>query len=281
MHALEKALLRYFGKGHFAPAEHHHALRKPHLARLALPEFGCHFRHALADGFRRLFRCHAVEVRARRRRRRRCVGHLVGYRRGDPDARNVDAELLRHHLRHLEIKPLPHLRAAMVHLDRTIGVDMHQRARLVEMLEREGNAELHRIERNPLLQIAACGIETCDLLAPRAIVGTPLQFPDKLLEDVVLDRHAIGRHVPAFGVEVALADFQRISAELHCDLVHHPLGKHHALRPAKAAKRCVGNRIGLHPVRADANLRIEIGIVCVEHRAVIDAKRQVRRIAAA
>ena len=46
---------------------------------------------------------------------------------------SVDAELLGHHLRHLDVEPLPHLGAAVVQMDRAVLIDVHQRAGLVEM----------------------------------------------------------------------------------------------------------------------------------------------------
>jgi hypothetical protein len=71
-----------------------------------------------------------------------------------------DAELLGHHLRHLDEQPLPHLGAAVVQVHRAVGVDVHQRAGLVEVDQRERDAELHRRQRDALLQdAAACGVE--------------------------------------------------------------------------------------------------------------------------
>ena len=43
------------------------------------------------------------------------------------------AELVRDHLRHLGVQALAHLGAAVVHQDRAVGVDVHQRAGLVEV----------------------------------------------------------------------------------------------------------------------------------------------------
>jgi ribosomal 50S subunit-associated protein YjgA (DUF615 family) len=46
------------------------------------------------------------------------------------------AQLVRHHLRHLGVQALAHLGAAVVHQHRAVGVDMHQRAGLVECVAR-------------------------------------------------------------------------------------------------------------------------------------------------
>ena len=64
----------------------------------------------------------------------------------------LDAEFLGHHLRHLDIEPLPHLGAAVIEMHRAVGIDMDQRAGLVQVGEGEGDAELHRRQRQALLQ---------------------------------------------------------------------------------------------------------------------------------
>ena len=105
-------------------------------------------RHAGLDRARRDARRHAVEVGA---------GGGGGRRRCSAPSRCVvavmrtrsmrDAELLRHHLRDLDVEPLPHLGAAVVEVHGAVLVDVHQRAGLVEMGEREADAELHRRQR--------------------------------------------------------------------------------------------------------------------------------------
>ena len=44
-----------------------------------------------------------------------------------------DVEVVGDDLRHLDVQPLPHLGAAVVQLDRAVGVDVDQRAGLVEV----------------------------------------------------------------------------------------------------------------------------------------------------
>ncbi len=65
---------------------------------------------------------------------------------------SVHAERLGHHLRHLDMEPLPHLGAAVAQMDRAVAIDMHQRAGLVVPGRRERDAELHRRQRDALLQ---------------------------------------------------------------------------------------------------------------------------------
>jgi hypothetical protein len=62
-------------------------------------------------------------------------------------------------LRHLGVQALAHLRAAVVHEHRAVGVDVHQRAGLVEVRDVERDAELHRRERDALLQHRAARVE--------------------------------------------------------------------------------------------------------------------------
>ena len=90
----------------------------------------------LLDLPRRVLRRHAVEVGAGRGGGRRGVRHLAGRRRGDLHLVDVDLELFGHHLRHLDVEPLPHLGAAMVQVDRAVVIDMHQRAGLVVVRSR-------------------------------------------------------------------------------------------------------------------------------------------------
>ena len=55
-----------------------------------------------------------------------------------------------HHLRHLDVEPLPHLGAAVVEVDRAVAIDVHQRAGLVVPGRGEGDAELDRRQRDAL-----------------------------------------------------------------------------------------------------------------------------------
>ena len=59
-----------------------------------------------------------------------------------------DAELFRRDLRYLLEQALAHFRAAVIEVDGAVLIDVHQRAGLVEMGERERNAELHRRQRD-------------------------------------------------------------------------------------------------------------------------------------
>ena len=65
------------------------------------------------------------------------------------------------------------------------------------------------------------------------------------------------------------------------DRVHHPLDRHHPLRPAEAAEGGVGDGVGLEPVRDDLDRGEVIAIVGVEHRPVVDREAEVGGGAAA
>ena len=63
-----------------------------------------------------------------------------------------DAEFLRRHLRDFLKQALAHFRAAVIEVNRAVLIDVHQRAGLIEMRERERNAEFHRRQRDAALQ---------------------------------------------------------------------------------------------------------------------------------
>ena len=64
----------------------------------------------------------------------------------------VDAELLRDHLRDLGEQPLPHLGAAVIQVHGAVVIDVHQGPGLIEHDVGERNAELDRREREPALE---------------------------------------------------------------------------------------------------------------------------------
>ena len=88
---------------------------------------------------------------------------------------------MRHHLRHLGVQALAHLGAAVVHEHRAVGVDMHQRAGLVEVRDVERDAELHRRQRQALLQHRARRVEGGDGGAPRGVVAVALELGDQFV----------------------------------------------------------------------------------------------------
>ncbi len=218
------------------------------------------------DLARRRLRRHAVQVGAGRGRGRRGVRHLAGVGRRDLHLVEVDLELLGHHLRDLDVQALPHLGAAVVQVHAAVGVDVHQRAGLVEVRGGEGDAELHRRQRDAPLEIRILPVPLRNLLPAGAIAAALLKLRDQLRQDVVLDLHVVGRDVPwRIAVEVGPPHLERVEPALARDLVHHPLDADHALRAAEAAEGGVGDRVGLAALRADAHRLEEVAVVGVEH----------------
>ena len=222
-----------------------------------------------------------VQIRARRGRRRRCVGHLRRRGRGNAHVIDVDAKFLGNDLRHLYVEPLPHLGAAVIEADGAVAVDMNERSGLIEMDEREGNPELHRGQRDASFQHRTRRIECGDLFAARPIRAGVLKFHDEFEKDIVLDPHVVGGAVAAdTAVEICLADVERIAPQRIGNVIHHVFGEDHALRAAEAAEGGIRHRVGPHAPAADARGRIEIGVVGVKHRPVDHAERQILRVSA-
>ena len=170
----------------------------------------------------------------------------------------------------------------MVQLHAAVGIDVHQRACLIHMGQGERDAEFDRRQRQPALDPGVGGIEGPDLFPARRIPGFALQFGHEFGDDVVFHRHMIRRDVTVpLAVEVALADRQRIDAQMAGDFIHHVLDAHHPLRAAKTTERGVGNGVGLAAVRRNMDVVQVIRIVRMEHRSVGDRAGQIGRVAAA
>ncbi len=156
---------------------------------------GEQLRQPLPDLPRGVLRRLAVQVAAGRCRGGRGVGHLAGVGGAAAHTFERQAEFVRHHLRHLGVQALAHLGAAVVHQHRTVGVDMHQRAGLVVVVDVERDAEFHRRQRQPLLQHRTGGVVACDGLTARAVVGCRHQLVGQRLDDVVAHRLPVRRDV--------------------------------------------------------------------------------------
>ena len=175
---------------------------------------------------------------------------------------------MRHHLGYLGVQALAHFAAAVVHQHRAIGVDMHQRTRLVEVVDVEGDAELHRGQRQALLEHRALSIEGRDLSAALCIAGLLHQFRRQGRHDVVHHRLTIGRGV-ALGVAIpiGLAHGQRVYLQMACDVVDDDFGDQRALRPAKATEGRVALRVGAGQGAQQRDLGQPVGVVDVAQRA--------------
>ena len=264
-----------------APASGVHLpTRKGDIRTIDLVETRGQTHEAGPDGARCAQGGHRVQVRAGGGRGGTGVGDLVGLRRGDAHARRLHSELARDHLRDLDVEPLAHLGATVVDLNRAIREEVHERAGLVEVLEGEGDAELDRSERDPFPQMPGFRVAARNVPASPGVVATPLERPDQARRDVVAHPHAVRGDVAPGTVEVALSHRQRIESEADGDLVHHALREEHALRASESAKRGVRHGVGAHPAGVDARVRVVVGVVGVEHRAVDHSEREVGRTAA-
>ena len=104
---------------------------------------------------------------------------------------------------------------------------------------------------------------------------------DDALDDVVLDPHAVGRHVVAAdAVVVALAHGCDRQPEMPRDAVDDGLDRQHALRAAIAAERGVRHRVGLAGQAAEADVRQPVAVVGMAERAGEHRGRMVGDIAA-
>ena len=178
-----------------------------------------------------------------------------------------------HDLRHLGVQPLAHFGAAMVQMHRPVGIDMDQRPGLVEEGRVEGDAELHRGQRDAAPDHAVRPVEGFDLGAPGGVVRAFGQFADNILQHAILDQLAVGRApLAAIGrefvrIEIAPAHQQRVDPQMMRHLVHHPFDADHALRPAKAAEGGVRLGVRLAAMRDHPHVRNVIGVVGMAHGA--------------
>jgi hypothetical protein len=120
-------------------------------SRATVVFFGCKRLQSFAYLARGVLRRHAVEIGTGRGCGGRRIRHLAGGCRSDLHLVDVDLEFLGNDLCDLDVQPLPHLGAAMVQVHRAVGVDMHQRAGLIEMCRSERDAEFDRRQRQAAL----------------------------------------------------------------------------------------------------------------------------------
>ena len=154
----------------------HLAFGKVHLLGAAAVELRDQRGQARAHLARGVLRGAAVEVGAARCGRGARVGHLGSVAGRDLHLGQRHAELVGDDLRHLGVQPLPHFGAAVVDLHAAVGIDMHQRAGLVELRGREADAKLDRRERKPAAQHGLCAVPGQNGLLPAPVVGRQLQF---------------------------------------------------------------------------------------------------------
>jgi len=189
---------------------------------------------------------------------------------------------VRDDLRDLGVQALAHLGAAMVHEDGAVVVDVHQRTRLVEVLDVERDAELQRRQRDAALEHRAGRVELVNGGAARAVVAAGFELGRERVDDVVADDLAVGRDVVRVGaVEVQAAHVHRVLAQRARDRVEDVLDRDRALRPAEAAERGVALRVGLARVAVHRHIGQPVGVVEVAQRPRHHRARQIGRVAGA
>ena len=103
--------------------------------------------------------------------------------------------------------PCPIFGTAVAEHHAAVGIDVDERARLIERWPVERDAELDRHGGEALLHHRAQAIEIHDIAAPGRELDRALELVDDALDDVVIDRHAVGRDVVAAdAVEVSPPD---------------------------------------------------------------------------
>ena len=128
------------------------------------------------------------------------LGTYGGVGGGDAHRLHGDAEAVGRDLAHLAVQALAHLRAAVVERDRAVLVDVHQRARLVEMGEREADAEHHRGERDAAAEHGLRGVPFGDPAAPGGVVAALREVVHEAPQHGVGDGHpVIGRLLARLG----------------------------------------------------------------------------------
>mmetsp|Transcript_15711 Transcript_15711/g.63271 ORF Transcript_15711/g.63271 Transcript_15711/m.63271 type:complete len:848 (-) Transcript_15711:2042-4585(-) len=246
-----------------------------------LGELGAERLEALEDLRARVEGGHAVQVGRHRGRRGRRVGHLVGRGVFDVDLREVEAaEGVRDGLLDLGVEALAHLGAAVRDEDRAVGVDVDEGAALVEEFGGERDAEDDGDHGEAALAPRVGRVVRVDLGAPRGELGDleaprpePGEVDVRRLDDLVVVRRL------ADGEEVALAERLGRHAERPREVGDVRFADLHALRPAEAAERRVGRRVGLAEAAEAGEVGHLVGVGAVEQRAVHDGLAEVERVA--
>ena len=259
-----------------------------HLLRLALQQARRHGFEAITQLVAGIVDGGTVDVGAAGSGRGAGVGHLLRVGAGDAHVLDRDAQGVGRHLRHLGVQALPHFGAAMVDADRTVLVDVHQRAALVQHGGGEADAELQRHQGQALLAVAAALVEGLDLFAAGPVAGFGLQLRHDTVTDPVFDRLVVLRgqaaRVAADGwvlVEVDAAHIQRILAKLAGNVVDHRLDAEHALRPAEATECGGALHVRLAAVPDDVQVGQVVAVVDVQDGAVVHRAGVVGAVTAA
>src|SRR3989344_6055848 len=210
----EVGLLDHFLEAQEQVAYAHLAVAELHIFRGDLVLAHQEINQTLLECFGSVLCGFAVKVGTAGGGSRRGVWHLVGVGRGDLDARDIHLQHFGDDLRDLGVQTLAHFRTAVVQVNRTVGVDMDQRASLVEEGGGEADAEFNRGQRQAFLQHRALGVKCADFFTALGVVTVGFQLGGHLVDNVVLDGLVVvGDVALGLAVVVGLAHFQRVFAQ--------------------------------------------------------------------
>jgi len=178
------------------------------------------------------------------------------------------------------VQALAHLGAAVVDEHRAVLVDVHECAALIEGGEVEGDAELHRSDRQASLGVLVLGVELGDLGAPfREVAGVQHLLPRRLQAGGVTHRLAIRGALPLL-VEVPAAKCGGVHAQQRGAAAEDVLDDEHPLRPPEPTEGCLGRLIRLGDAAVHAHVRDPVRVVDVAEGPGQDGFGQVQAPAA-
>ena len=164
------------------------------------------------------------------------------------------------------MQTLAHLGAAVVDQHRSVLVDVHQRAGLVEGGQVERDPELDRGHPDGPLGVRVARVERRDLGPPAVqLAGLGHLVPDGTDPVRVPDRLAVRRGL-ALAVEVAPAQLVRRESEQWCAATEDVLDHDHPLRAAEPAERGLRRLVRLRDPAVDPDVRDPVRVVDVAQR---------------
>ena len=179
-----------------------HVLRPAGVAPLGRKHFCRNRTQPFDDLLAGVFHRHTVHVRPARRRGGRGVRHFVRRRGHHANLPRFDAEQLCRDGFDVGVDPLPHLRAAVIHLHGSVGINQNQRPGLVEHGIREGNAEFDRRQGDAALAVRMRGVPSRDLRAAGGEVRPLFHIVPHLPDAVVFDLLSVVRRVCLAGAVI-------------------------------------------------------------------------------
>src|SRR5881394_3900435 len=165
----------------------------------------------------------------------------------------------------------------MVDLDSAVLIKKDERARLIEMSGGEGNAELHRSDRDPALFVRLTRVPIPQLRAPGSEIARLSQLAPDALQPVVFNFLPVGRGVgfPTLAVKVALPNEFGSEAGGARHAIDNFLDHQHSLRTAETAESRVRCKVGLGNTPAEFEMRYEVSVVEVKNGAIGHRAREI------